>query len=570
MKARALVKKHTGGSEERGPEASEKATPRAAVSKVKPFIAVTAAVFCLAVYLLRLDEVVGSLLDDAWYVLLGQALAAGQGYTLTNSPSPGISPLYPPLFPLALALVFKIAPAFPQNVWLLKAVSITSALATAAISYRYFTRYRRTPEAVAAAISLTFLLNPALVFLATSTVMSECFFTLIQMLTVVLVERCASEERPNPACWWAAGAGAAAGLAFLTRSISAALAVAALVYFLRHRLLRQAAAFALGAGLLAGPWALYSRSRTPTEAQQAEQNSHIVVPYGKQFWLKSTASTEEVSLGAIPQRVLDNALTIAGQSTGELLAPSLYRPARLSGMEVFGATTGSAWIKALALALGALIAVGFFSALAQGVTFAEVYLSVYLVVIALWPWHPTRFVLPLLPFLIFYLLRGSQVLYRHAGGVTAQSQARLALIMTVGVAAPYAYDHLNYILIRRHPEGANAPVWINAFKAYETSLEWLRQNRPPDGGVLAASNPALAHLYTGIKTINNARPAENWELWKKLNVRYFQHVGAPPALPSPPDGTPSYRPIYQTAKGPQADRSVGIRIYDLGPPASRP
>ena len=39
----------------------------------------------LAVYLLRLDRVAGLVVDDAWYVLLGQALARGEGYRLVSS-----------------------------------------------------------------------------------------------------------------------------------------------------------------------------------------------------------------------------------------------------------------------------------------------------------------------------------------------------------------------------------------------------------------------------------------------------------------------------------------------------
>src|SRR5207245_75707 len=73
-------------------------------------------------YLPRLDDVCGLFSDDAWYVLLARALATGEGYTLTNLPTPGVAPVYPPGFPLLLSLVFRMAPDFPGNVVLLKAV----------------------------------------------------------------------------------------------------------------------------------------------------------------------------------------------------------------------------------------------------------------------------------------------------------------------------------------------------------------------------------------------------------------------------------------------------------------
>ena len=36
-------------------------------------------------YVLRLDRVAGLVVDDAWYILLGQALSQGHGVRLTSS-----------------------------------------------------------------------------------------------------------------------------------------------------------------------------------------------------------------------------------------------------------------------------------------------------------------------------------------------------------------------------------------------------------------------------------------------------------------------------------------------------
>ena len=74
----------------------------------------------LGVYVLRLNAIVGLFVDDAWYVLLAKALATGQGYTLINSPTAGILPLYPPGFPALLSLFYRLSPHFPENLWLLK------------------------------------------------------------------------------------------------------------------------------------------------------------------------------------------------------------------------------------------------------------------------------------------------------------------------------------------------------------------------------------------------------------------------------------------------------------------
>jgi hypothetical protein len=59
------------------------------------FLGVAAALVILfiVIYQQRLDHVIGLIVDDGWYVLLAKALATGQGYSLVNSPTPGIMPI---------------------------------------------------------------------------------------------------------------------------------------------------------------------------------------------------------------------------------------------------------------------------------------------------------------------------------------------------------------------------------------------------------------------------------------------------------------------------------------------
>src|SRR5262249_21285280 len=106
-------------------------------------------ILLLLIYILRIDQVVGLAIDDGWYVLLAKALATGQGYTLVNSPSPGILPLYPPGFPFLLSIFYRISPNFPENIWLLKSVSIAAMIGVGALAYRYLVRIRSVPAQMA-------------------------------------------------------------------------------------------------------------------------------------------------------------------------------------------------------------------------------------------------------------------------------------------------------------------------------------------------------------------------------------------------------------------------------------
>ena len=223
-------------------ESSIQTPSTAPQTKSKPWLIIAAAVavaLFVVIYVMRLDKVVGMFQDDAWYALLGKALATGQGYTLINSPTPGILPLYPPAFPFLLSLVFRIAPQFPNNLWLLKSVSIVAMLLAGVACYYYFARYRNLPKYLALAIGAVVAINPGLVFLATSSLMSECIFTLAQMAALVAVERCVAARDGQRFWLYAMLAAAATSWAFLTRSMAAGLILAALVYLLKERLFKK-------------------------------------------------------------------------------------------------------------------------------------------------------------------------------------------------------------------------------------------------------------------------------------------------------------------------------------------
>lgn len=158
-------------------------------------------------------------------------------------------------------------------------------------------------------------LAPGLVFMATSSLMSECVFALAQMATLVAVERCTQAKDENRFWLFALLAAAAASWAFLTRSMAAGLILAALIYLLKERLFKSAVVFAVGVALIAGSWTLYSRAKAPTPDQRAEINTYIVRPYTEQFWdrVAGHESAGKVSAGELPGRFWNNVSSIAAK-----------------------------------------------------------------------------------------------------------------------------------------------------------------------------------------------------------------------------------------------------------------
>lgn len=520
------------------------------------FLLVSAAALAvsLAIYLLRIDHVIGMAVDDAWYVLLAKALASGEGYRLINAPTPGIMPFYPPGFPFLLSFVFRVAPDFPANLTLLKSVSVAAALGAGAVTVWYYARLRACPRYLALAIAAAVVLAPPLVFAATGMVLSEPVFMLAQMLAVAFVERGMASGEEKGGWRWILLGGLLAGFAFLVRSMAVALVAAGVAYLLWRRRWRQAALFAAMVAIVVGPWMIHSRIEAPTEAQRREQNGYIVYDYATQFWQRRAGAVASgtVTIGDLPARAGENLGQILLRDMGEILAARLYYE-----LEDSGGSGGFSFLLAL------FILAGYIAVVRQRLTMAEFVVPFSLAIILLWPWETMRFVLPLSPFLFFYLLVGLRLIF-HLHLKLRQEELRPAWTGLTVVAllfiALHVYGNINY-LRRMYAPPAERPELMRAFEENREMLEWMRERLPADA-VVATQNPPLVYLLTGRKTIALDNPAANWETWNRLNVRYLAYVSAL-RIDEPSLSEQRYTPVYRS-RG-----ELNLRVVDLGPPDTR-
>jgi hypothetical protein len=517
----------------------------------------------LAIYLLRLDKVVGFVVDDAWYVLLAKAMATGQGYAIINSPSPGIVPFYAPGFPALLSIFYRLAPSFPGNLVVFKLVSTAAMLGAGFLAFHYFRRYRELPTYVAFALALTTAAYPALVFLATSTVMSEPVFMFTQLAAIVVIERCVRAGQEKSAWRFAALGGALASYAFLTRPAGLGLLVGAVIYLFKEKLTRSLLIFVAIAAVLVGPWMVYSRSHPPTPEQVAEQGGNIVQPYTTQIWQRTAGDSLSgtITAGELPERVWNNLSEIARYDFGALVFYSLYRP-----LEPGEALRIPVEARMISLFLTALAIAGFVWVVRQRLTLAEIVTPLAIGVMVIWGWEQYRLLLPAAPFLLFYLLLGVRLIARLYQKLYAQSNPRGELVPLLIVSWLFAigslYGNYQYIEKKYAPVPEERLRWISAFEENEVLIKHIGENVPKDE-VIATQNPALVHLYTGHKTVASDDPASKWETWNRIGVRYLART-SPFPLPKPETSENKYRTIFRTS-GP-----LGLRLVDLGSPSSRP
>ena len=474
----------------------------------------------VSIYVLRLNGAAGLMVDDAWYLLLGKSLAEGTGYRLISSPLEAILPLYPPGQPALLSLVFRARPDFPDNVWLLKSISIAAMMGLGCLTYVYARRHRQLSREMAASLAVAMVLVPAFVFLATSTLMTECVFTLAQLGAVVLVHRSVEAPDQRRALLLAAAAALLAAAVVLVRSAGAGLILAGVLWLLKERLWQRAFTFAAVSVLCLMPWLTYVTVNAPSAEQRAAHGGAVVYSYGDQFWMRWAGSPAlgRITVGDIPDRIAVNLTDISARSMVGIFSPTLLRGAKESGEEVVslggvaGLQPGSMGIAtatmAVSLFLSAVVILGFVDTVRRRVTIAEFLVPIALAIVLLWPFWSFRFVLPLTPYLFFYLLAGAQLLTR------SHRVARLALLCIIGLNL---FDHAAYILQAR--QGIESE-WVRDAREVDDALGWIGRNLPNDGAI-ASTNPALLYLRTGRRSVALDDPGVKPDAWRRRGFRYL-------------------------------------------------
>ena len=448
--------------------------------------------------------------DDAWYALLGRTLSRGGGFLQPNTPTPGQLPYLPPGFPLLLAPLWYIAPVFPTNVLVLKALSVAAMFATAVLTYAYCRAHTEWPRQLSLTVTVVVALVPSLVFLTTSTLMSDCVFLAVQLATLVALERW-----PTRTGTVVAGVGAA--VAMLMRAVGVTVPVGAVVYLCLTRQWRRAAMLTAVVVVSLTPWQIYASRHAPTDAQMG--NGETLLSYRRVFWQQWAGDTKAgtATYRDLPPRIGRNMIDVVARDAVALVAPSLLRGAHQSGLEVLGVGSygmqgpmgNGAATMTVSVVLFLLMAVGWVRAVQRRLSLAEIVVPLSLALIVSWPFWTFRFVLPLAPFLLVYLVDGLRA-------VTPAASAVPALAM-LGVAGLSLFDHGEYLVRAR----VRQPDWSVYAEDTDAVLAWLQMH--PTDGVIATSNPALVYLRTGTPTIQ-LEGLVNRAVLRARGVRYVVWV----------------------------------------------
>src|SRR5262249_48941090 len=136
----------------------------------------------------------------------------------------------------------------------------------------------------------------------------------------------------------------------------------------------------------------------------------------------------------------------------------------------------------------------------------------------LWGWEQFRLLLPIVPFLLFYLLMGVRTLARLYQKLYVEANPRGEVIAMLVLAWLFVltnlYANIQYIQKKYDPLPQYQLRWINAYNENLDLIHHIGSNIPKES-VIATQNPALVHLFTGHQTVASDDPAGSWETWNR-------------------------------------------------------
>ena len=464
--------------------------------------------------ILALDSEVKVEHDSGIYIALGQSLVTGQGYSTIFLAGHPPHTKYPPVFPAFLAPLIGL---IGFHVLAMKLLMVALALLTLYLLYVFVTDLAGD---LMAFLVVTFTATSHGMLFYAQSIMTEIPYLCFSLLALLWVHRCSRRKV------WSGKAVAIAvaliSLTYLTRLIGLSLLLAIVVYLVcdspgRPEVkIRRAIAMGGSAALPALIW--FSRNWWVGESGGTA--------YASDFHLQTVYAAPSV---------IDGIVTFfAGVGTN----PAEY--ALHTARVVFFYYP---WVSrtVLPLLLAALTFGGFLWCAVRQRTLLEYYMFFYMCMLLLLPVdHPQRYIVPLIPFIWYYVLTGaghllawlrSQVLMRQPGHQRGVVIATVLLALSLLIANVTMAVRANII-----DRGRDGYYHVVGEDRYVSIVPWVRAYTSPQS-VFMWAKPSLRFLRTERKAVDYPRThntedvlhAIHWAARRLCGGRcLFQHDSATP------------------------------------------
>jgi len=430
----------------------------------------------------------GSHYDDTLYVTAAKSMATGEGYRMINLPQPVAQTVIPPLYPFVLSLIWRVYPQFPDNVVWMMLFSVIATMGFLLLSWTYLLKNGYATRWQALAVVTLTAINWRMMSLATSTI-SEGLFALLSVAALHLAEKYEEEGRT-----WKTGAvvGLIVGLVFLTRTSGLALLAAVAIYYVYRRQWKRVLVPGLVAGLFVFAW--FGWCYVNSNSVGGEHASSYA---GYAQGISDTVSKLQTLNGESRFMAYLNIV-----ETNSLALILVWAPIQSLGLR---ATLATPLLVPLILLSFAFLVAGFLREIRKGIRLLEIYCLFHLGLHLVVPSHSyERYLSPIVPFLLFFLVRELSTLFRTL---------RTALILNQSVLSKTACTVIGLVMIA----ATGVTLYSNSSGIYHTlndlrpragseqdkqTFDWIKANTERTSVIICFSDLKY-FLYTGRKAVRS-------------------------------------------------------------------
>jgi 4-amino-4-deoxy-L-arabinose transferase-like glycosyltransferase len=417
--------------------------------------------------------------DNASYICLAKSILSGKGYRDIYMPGDPPHTQYPFGYPLLLAIVMVF---FKNSFIPLKALSLLMGAGAVLIAYLLLRDWCRKP--LLFGLVLLFAASPLLIEYG-HWELSDVPFTFFVLLSLFLFRRAELDKRNFPPALW--GTIACVVFTYYIRTVGAALFLALLFYFAQKKQFKKLLVVLAILVALALPWSI----RTARVSQGGGYLTQLMLkdPY-------NTASGK-INAGDLAKRLAANSQTY--------FVAAIPRTILSAAGRLLPGTTRLWAVYAFGLLASALMLLGFAHGLGKGLGFIHYFIIFYVGTLLIWPqvWATDRFVLPLVPFVLYYFVSGVLTLLyrarartREVTGLVVVCLLAVSSVFTVAMSIPSGLR-----IIRAYAAGNEMagypPEWV---RYYETATFASRFS--PQDAVFVARKPNLFYLYANRKCLS--------------------------------------------------------------------
>jgi hypothetical protein len=472
-----------------------------------------AAILALHGVIARLTRSVGIGIggDAAHYLLLARSIAdlSYRDFHVVGAP---LHSQYPPGFP---ALLSVLSLPIGENIDFLLAVMI--GLSMAALAVVYLCVRWRGGRGLALSVLALCAVNPALVRQA-GQIASEMPYMLLTAVTVWVVLR---EPEPSPGAPQSGRsnfvAGSAAIASALMRVIGVTMVSALLMHWLLNRRYRPVLAAACVSALTVGAWLVVS-AMAPLQF------------VGRSYFADATYTRSDGApfLVTLAGRVLRN-------------IPE-YATVSLPWAVTRGPITGTIADYVIGLPLMLVVAAAGVWVMWKQSRFVVLYLLCYGTLLVLWPWGGPRFLIPVLPFLLWTGMAGA---FRLSAVRSWLRPLPLLLALPVGGVgvARAATDIRAMSSCDRSAPLVSTTCYTDAQRAFFATAELVRDETPDSAVVLTHIEAILAYVSSRTVLLEEAVDSDPTRILGSLRSHNVDYVVLTPLRPSALQHVPALRQV---------------------------